>query len=148
MKKITKSIILLTLVFLSTSIFAQNNININAEKVNGGIKITTSKNGKTSSKVYSAKDAKKYLEKFGDEIDFNLKDLGDNNYKFSYRINDDETETVEINLGEVFEDLEINSDALKDDFKDLIDEISSTVTYEETIDEDGNKVYARTTHLK
>lgn len=128
-------------VFIGTSIFAQKSININAEKVEGGVKISTTENGKTTTKVFSTKEAKKYFEKFGDQIDFNIADMGDSNYKFTYTLKDGETETIDINIGEIFENIEINLDDLQGDFKDLIDEISTSIEYEETVDSDGNKVY-------
>ncbi len=136
----TKSIFtILLFVFASTNINAQNNVKVKAEQTKDGVKITTTENGKTSSVTYNLDDAKKYLEKIGDNIEIDIEENGDNNFKINYQIANGKEETLEVNVDDLLKNIEIDLDNLDINFDQLIKEVSSIIDYEETIDEDGNK---------
>jgi len=141
-KKISLKIILFVFIFSSFSAFSQTNkkVHIEAEKVDEGIKVTTVEDGKKTVKVFNLKDAEEYLKQFGDNINIDLEETSDNNYKFTYSTEGGEEQTIEINLEEMITNLSLSFDNLTEDLEDVIEQISSSVEYEETVDKNGNKV--------
>lgn len=141
MKNIIRISLLFVLTFISIiTVNAQNNnINIKAEKVDDGVKIVKTEDGKTSEFVLNMKQAEEYLQQFGGSIDFDIDESGDNSYKISYASENGKTESIEVDLGSLLENLSVDFSEMSDDLKKMVKEIASEIEYEETIDENGNK---------
>jgi hypothetical protein len=143
MKKLIRvSLIMVFALITAISVNAQNkNIKIKAEKVDGGVKIVSTENGKTSEFVVSLKEAEDYIKKVGGSIDIDVSETGDNNYKISYAVDNGKTETVEVDLESLMENLSLDFSELTEDLKQAVKEISSEIEYGESTDENGNKTY-------
>lgn len=143
MKKLIRvSLIMVFALITAISVNAQNkNIKIKAEKVDGGVKIVSTENGKTSEFVVSLKEAEDYIKKVGGSIDIDVSETGDNNYKISYAVDNGKTETVEVDLESLMENLSLDFFELTQDLKQAVKEISSEIEYGESTDENGNKTY-------
>ncbi|MFT4645790.1 MAG: hypothetical protein ACI8ZX_002209, partial [Planctomycetota bacterium] len=111
------------------------------EKVDGGVKIVSTENGKTSEFVVSLEEAEDYIKKVGGSIDIDVSETGDNNYKISYAVDNGNTETVEVDLESLMENLSLDFSELTEDLKQAVKEIASEIEYEESTDENGNKTY-------
>jgi hypothetical protein len=143
MKKLIRvSLIMVFALITAISVNAQNkNIKIKAEKVDGGVKIVSTENGKTSEFVVSLEEAEDYIKKVGGSIDIDVSETGDNNYKISYAVDNGNTETVEVDLESLMENLSLDFSELTEDLKQAVKEIASEIEYEESTDENGNKTY-------
>jgi hypothetical protein len=143
MKKLIRvSLVMVFALITAISVNAQNkNIKIKAEKVDGGVKIVSTENGKTSEFVVSLEEAEDYIKKVGGSIDIDVSETGDNNYKISYAVDNGNTETVEVDLESLMENLSLDFSELTEDLKQAVKEIASEIEYEESTDENGNKTY-------
>lgn len=139
-----KFLVVIVFLFFSVGLNAQKtnkSTKIKTEKVEGGIKVTTTKNGKTTATVYSYKDAIDYFEKHADNLDIDIQQNEGNNYQITYATNKGKTETIDINLGDLTKELGSYFDELEINVSELIEKVKSSVEIEEEVDENGNKTY-------
>lgn len=141
MKNILKVAIMIVFgIFTVFNVNAQNNkVNIKAEKVAEGVKIVSTQNGETSEFILSMQEAEEYIKQFGGSIDFDIDNEG-SNYKISYATNNGETETLEVDLSSLLENLSIDFSEMSEDLIEAAKTIASEIEYEETVDENGNKI--------
>lgn len=141
MKKWFKvSVVMIFALLATVNTNAQNNgISIQAEQVDGGVKVMTTENGSTSEFVVNLAEAEAYIKQFGGSIDFNINETGDNSYLITYDTEYGNTQKVEIDLGSLLENLSIDVSDITEDLKSIAKEIASQVEYEESVDENGDK---------
>ncbi len=138
MKNILKSLLTMLVFFLAITVNAQNsNVKIKAEKVAEGVKITTTENGEENTIILDFDKAEEYLKKYANNIEIDVKEENDQVYKITYSSENGERESVEIDFENLLENLNVNFE----DLTETIKNIASSIEYEETIDENGKKVY-------
>jgi len=138
-----KFLVILAITFVATSqIFAQDKttkVEVKAEKVEDGVKITTTQDGKTSSIVVDSDQVEKYMEKYGENLNVNIEEGEGHKYKIVYNKEGENTNTIEVDVDEIIENLEISLDDFGTDITKMVEKLTSQIEYEETVDKDGNK---------